>query len=147
MHELILLLEVIVFVVVSLLVGLKLEVLLFGTRVIIALIVLMAAIVPAFIAIALVTSMAVAVFGTMMPVVSVTAVGNREMSRLYLLLLLLLLELVKDTSHFFGSLALLKKDNEPKRVRGHCFVCFHKLKLMRLWLHKKDLFAFLLCHG
>ena len=69
MHELILLLEVIVFVVVSLLVGLKLEVLLFGTRGIIALIILMAAIVPAFIAIGWVTSMVVAVLGTMMPVV------------------------------------------------------------------------------
>jgi hypothetical protein len=68
-HELILLLEVIVFVVVSLLVGLKLEVLLFGTRGIIALIILMAAIVPAFIAIGWVTSMVVAVLGTMMPVV------------------------------------------------------------------------------
>ncbi len=54
---------------------------------------------------------------------------------------------VKDTSHCVGSLALLKKAQEPKRVHGHCFVCFRKLKLIRLWLREEDLFAFLLHRG
>jgi hypothetical protein len=58
-------------------------------------------------------------------------------------LLILLLELVKDAGHFIGSLRLLKKGHEPKRVHGHRFV----LKLMCLGLRKKDLFAFLLCCG
>jgi hypothetical protein len=69
------------------------------------------------------------------------------MSRLLLVWLLLLLDLVKDAGHFIGSLTLLEKGHKPKRVRGHHFVCFRKLKLMPLWLRKKDLFAVLLHCG
>jgi hypothetical protein len=69
------------------------------------------------------------------------------MSRLLFFWLLLLLELVKDARCFIGSLPLLEKGHEPKSVCGHHFVCFHKLKLMRLRLHEKDLFAFLLRCG
>jgi hypothetical protein len=44
-------------------------------------------------------------------------------------------------------MTLLKKGYEPKRVHEHHFVCFHKLALMFLGLHKKDLFALLLSCG
>ncbi len=77
------------------------------------------------------------VFKRMMPVVWTMAISNRKMSHLLLLWLLLLLELVKDTICFVGSLALLKKGNDKKRVHEHRFVCFRKLELMRLWLHEK----------
>ncbi len=137
MHNLVLLPEVIVFAVISLLVGLFLEVLLFATSVIIASIIAMVTMVLAFVAIALVASMVVAVLATMMPMVWVMTPSNREMSCLLLLQLLLLLELVQDTNCFVGSLALLKKGHEPKRVRGHRFVCFRILKLMCLsWARK-----------
>ncbi len=69
------------------------------------------------------------------------------MSRLLLYWLLFLLELVNDASHLIGSLTLLKKGYETKRICGHHFVGFHKLVLMRLGLCKKDLFALLLCCG
>ncbi len=75
------------------------------------------------------------------------AASNGKMSSLLLFQLILLLELVKGTGCFVGSLTLLKKGHGPKRDCGHHFVCFRKLVLMRLWLHKKDLFALLFCCG
>ncbi len=69
------------------------------------------------------------------------------MSCRFLLWLLLLLELVKDTGSFISSLALLEKGHKPKRVCRYCFVGLCKLKLMRLGLHEKDWFAFLLRCG
>jgi hypothetical protein len=45
----------------------------------------------------------------MMPVVQTLAASNRKMIRSLFLQQLLLLELVKDTGRFVGSLALLKK--------------------------------------
>ncbi len=75
------------------------------------------------------------------------AVSERKMSCFLFLQLFLLLELFKDTGCFVGSLALLKEGHESMRVCGHHFVCLCKLKLMRLWLHKKDVFCFLLCCG
>jgi hypothetical protein len=69
------------------------------------------------------------------------------MSHLLIFWLLLLLELVKDIGCFVSSLILLNKGHETKRVHGHHFVCFHKLVLMRLGLHKKDLLALLLQCG
>ena len=147
MHDLVLLLDVIMFVVISFLVGLFVEVLLFIKRVVIASIILMVTMVLAFDVIALVASMVGAVLAMMIPVGQVMATGDMEMSCLLVLQLLLLLELVEDTGLFVGSLALLKKGHEPKRIRGHHFVCFLELKLMCLWLRKKDLFACLLHYG
>jgi hypothetical protein len=73
------------------------------------------------------------------------AARDRKMSRFLLFWLLLVLgDLFKNTSHFIGSLTLLKKDDEPKWVRGHHFVHLCKLKLMRPGLPKEDLFALLL---
>ncbi len=145
-HDLIvLLLEVIVFVVNFLLIRLFLVFPLFATRVIVASIVPMATVMLLFVVIAPVTLMVVAVLATLMPVVQVTAVSDRKMSRLLLFWLLFLLELVKDAARIIGSLILL--GYEPKRIRGHHFVHFCKLVLMRLGLCMKDLFAFLLRCG
>jgi hypothetical protein len=99
---------VIEFAVIFLPVGLFFVVLLFTTKMIMALIVLMAAGVSTFVAVALVTSMVVTVLATMMSVVWVTAASDGKMSHLLLFWLLLLLELVKDTGRFVGSLTLLE---------------------------------------
>jgi hypothetical protein len=70
------------------------------------------------------------------------------MSFLLLLWLLLVLgNVLKNASRFIDSLTLLQKDDEPKRVLGHYFVCLCELKLMRLGLRKEDLFALLLRRG
>ncbi len=69
------------------------------------------------------------------------------MSCLLFLPLFLLLDLLKDANHFIGSLTLLKKGNEPKRVREHRLVCLPKLVLMRLGLLKEDFFVLLLHCG
>ncbi len=128
-----LLLKVIVLAIILLLVGLfVLVVLAFATRVIMASIFLMATVMLLFIVIALVALMVVVVLATMLPVARITAASDRKMSRLLLFWLLLLLELVKDTSCFISSLTLLEKGFEPKRVRGHRFVHFRKFLLMHL---------------
>jgi hypothetical protein len=89
------------------------------TRVIIATIVLMVNIVPAFSAINLVALIIVTVLVTMMTVVWAMAASDRKMSRLLLLWLLLLLELAKDTGCFVGSLALLKTaQKRPQAKEG-----------------------------
>ncbi len=105
MHVIILLFGVILFAVISLLIGLFLKLLLFATRVGIALIILRAFIVSAFVAIALVTLMIVAVLVMMMSVVQAMAASNRKMISLLLLWLYLLLELVKDTGCFVSKKA------------------------------------------
>jgi hypothetical protein len=103
----------------SSLVGLFLVVLLHATRVIVASIVLMATVILLFVAIALVALMAVAVLAILLPVSGVTSASNGKMSCLLLFWQLFLPELVKDAGRFIGSLILLKKGYEPKRVHGH----------------------------
>jgi hypothetical protein len=74
------------------------------------------------------------------------AASNVEMSRLLLFWLLLLLDLFKDAGCFISSLALFNKIDKPKRVCKQHLVCLHELVLMRLSLHKEDLFIlFLYC--
>ncbi len=148
MHDLtILLFEVILFAVIFLLVGFFLVVSLFATKLITAPIILMVTMVLGFITIPSVALMVVVLVATMMPVIQVMLMSNRNMSHFLFLWLLLLLELVKDIGCFIGRLTLLEKGHKPKMVHGHCFVCFCKLKLMCLGLHEKDLFAFLLRCG
>jgi hypothetical protein len=96
------------------------------------------------IAIALVALMVVAIFATMLPVAQIMAACDGMMTRLLLFGLFLLFDLFKDADCFIGSLTLLEKGNEPKRVRGHHLVCLLKLVLMCLGLHKEDLLARLL---
>jgi hypothetical protein len=76
------------------------------------------------------------------------AARNGKLSRLLLFRLLFVLDnLPKNAGHFVGRLTLLKKSNELKWVHGHHLVCIHKLKLMRLGLHKEVLFTLLLRSG
>ncbi len=75
------------------------------------------------------------------------AASNGKMSYLLLFWLLFLLDHVKDAGRFIGSLTLLEKGYEPKRVRGHRLVFFCELELMRLGLREEDLFALLLSCG
>ncbi len=75
-------------------------------------------------------------------------VRDRKISSLLLFWLILVLgNLLKNAGRFIVSLTLLEKGDEPKWVHGHRLVCIHKLKLMRLGLHKEDLFALLLRCG
>jgi hypothetical protein len=117
-HDHFLLLEVITFAIISFLVVLFLEVLLFAMRVVGASIIAMASVVLVFVAVALVALMVVTVLATMMPVVQTTAASDRKMSRFLLLWLFLFIELVKDTGHFVGNLALLKKATSQKGSMG-----------------------------
>jgi hypothetical protein len=112
---------------------------------IMTLIVLMTIVGSLVVTTALVASMIVALYSTMLPVAQVTDAHDRKMSHLLLSWLLLLIgNLLKNASHFVGRLTLLEKGNAQKRVRGHCLVYLHELKLMHLGLCKEDLFALLL---
>jgi hypothetical protein len=138
MHGLItLFLEVNVLAIILLLVGFfVLVVLVFATREIMALMILMTIVRSSVIAIALVASMVLVILATMLPVSGITAARDGKMSRLLLFGLFLLLDLT-----------LLEKGNEPKRGHGHHLVCLCRLKLMCLGLRKEDLFALLLHCG
>ncbi len=141
-------LELFALAIILLLVGLfVLEVLVFATRVIVALIVLMTFAMSLVVTIVSVALMVVEILAIMLPVAQITAASNKKMRRLLLFWLLFLLDLVKDASCFIGSLTLLKKGNELKQVCENHLVCFCKLELMHLELHKEDLFAFLLRYG
>jgi hypothetical protein len=143
-----LLLDVIALAIILLLVRVfVLVVLVFAARVVMVLIVLMLTVVLSVVVIKLVASMVVGVLVTMLPVTQIAAVSKGKMNHLLLFLLLLLRDLVKVAGCFTSSLTLLKKGYEPKRVRGHCLVCFCKLVLMHLVLCKEDLFALLLDCG
>jgi hypothetical protein len=56
----------------------------------------------------LVASMVVAILVLMLPVAQIMGASNGKMSRLLLVWLLFLLDLLKDADHFIGSLTLLK---------------------------------------
>jgi hypothetical protein len=59
-------------------------------------------------------------------------------------LLLVLGNLLKNTSHLVGRLTLLKESNYPERVGRHRLVQVGKLVLVHLRLRKEDLFTLLL---
>ncbi len=70
------------------------------------------------------------------------------MSRLLSFWLLFVLgNLLKNASCIVGRLTLLEESNELEQVSGHHLVHIHELKLMRLGLHKEDLFTLLLHRG
>ncbi len=76
------------------------------------------------------------------------ATRNRKMSHfLFLWLLLVVGNLLKNASHLVGCLTLLKEGNQSERVGRHCLVQVGKLVLVCLRLHEEDLFSFLLHHG
>ncbi len=143
MHGLVVLfLEVIALAIILLVVGLVVPCVLFVTSTtIMALIVSMMIIWSAIIAIALVALMVVAIFvATVLLVAWFMATCGRNMSRiLFLWLLLVLGNLLKNASCLVGCLTLLKEGNHSERVSRHRLVQVGKLVLVCLRLHEKKI--------
>ncbi len=120
MHGLVtLFLKVIALVIILLVVGLAVPcVLVVALTTIMALIILMTIIWSAIIVVASVASMMVVVVATaMLAVARLAAMCSREMSRfLFLWLLLILGDLIKNASRLVGCLTLLKEGNHSERV-------------------------------
>ena len=73
---------------------------------------------------------------------------GRNMSRLLFLWLLLVSgNLIKNASRLVGCLTLLKEVNHSERVGRHRLIQVSKLVLVHLRLRKEDLFTLLLHHG
>ncbi len=111
-----------------------------------ALIVSMTIVRLVIVVIASVASMIVVVDMTaMLTVVQFTATRGRNMSRfLFLRLLLVFGDLIKNASRLVGCLTLLEEGNHSERVGRHRLVQVGKLVLVRLGLHEEDLFTLLL---
>jgi len=143
-------LEVIALAIILLVVGLVFPcVLVVASTTIMAAIVLMMIIRLAIVAIISVASMVVVIFvATVLLVAQFTATCSRNMSRtLFLWLLLVLGDLLENTSCLVGCLTLLKEGNLSERVSRYRLVQVSKLVLVRLGPRKEDLFTLLLCHG
>jgi hypothetical protein len=142
--------EVIALAIILLVVGLVFpHILVIASTMIMALIVSMMIIRSAIIAIASVTLMVVVIFvATVLLVAQFTATCGRNMNRtLFLWLLLVLGNLLKNASCLVGCLTLLKEGNHSERVGRHHLVQVDELVLVCLRLHKEDLFTLLLHHG
>ena len=148
MHGLVaLFLGVIALAIILLVVGLgAFQVLVIMSRAIVALIVSMKIVRSVIVAIASVALMIVAIFPTaMLTVAQFTATCNRKMSRfLFLWLLLILGDLIKNASRLVGRLTLLKEGNHSEQVGRHRLIQVGKLVLVHLGLRKEDLFTLLL---
>ncbi len=117
--------EVIAFAIILLFVGLAdLQVLVVALRTIMVSIVSMTIVRLEIVIIALVASMVVGILVAMMLYVApFMALPSRKMSCfLFLLLLLILGNLLKNASCLVGCLTLLKESNELERVSGHHLV-------------------------
>jgi hypothetical protein len=66
---------------------------------------------------------------------------------LFLWLLLIFGDLIKNASRLVGCLTLLKEGNHSERVRRHRLIQIGKLVLVHLTLCKEDLFTLLLRRG
>jgi hypothetical protein len=83
----------------------------------------------------------------MLMVAQFTATCSGKMSHfLFLWLLLVLGNLIKNASHLVGCLTLLKEGNHYEQIGRHHLNQVGKLVLMRLGLSKEDLFTLLLRH-
>jgi hypothetical protein len=126
MHGLVdLFLGVIALAIILLVVGLRaFQVFVITSRAIVASIVSMTIVRSVIVAITSVAPMIVAVFTTaMLMVARYTATCGRNMSRfLFLWLLLVLGNLIKNASRLVGCLALLKESNHSERVGRHCLI-------------------------
>jgi hypothetical protein len=122
------------------------QVLVIMSRAIVVLIVSMKIVRSVIVAIASVALMIVAIFPTaMLTVAQFTATCNRKMSRfLFLWLLLILGDLIKNASCLVGRLTLLKEGNHSEQVGRHRLIQVGKLVLVHLGLRKEDLFTLLL---
>ncbi len=148
MHGLVtLFLEVIALALILLVVGLAVpHVLVITLTTIMAFIISMMIIRSAIIMVAL---MMVAVTATAMLVVArFTTTCGRKMSRfLFLWLLLILGNLIKNASRLVGCLTLLKEGNHSERVGRYRLVQVSELVLVHLRLREEDLFTLLLRRG
>ncbi len=72
------------------------------------------------------------------------ATCNRKLSCFPFLWLFVLGNLLKNASRLVGCLILLEEGNHLERVSRHRLVQVGKLVLVRLGLHKEDLFTLLL---
>ncbi len=126
-------------------------VLVVASTTIMALIVSMTIIRSAIVPITLAASMVIAIFvATVLLVARLMATRCRNMSHtLFLWLLLVPGNLLKNTSHLVGCLKLLEEGNYSERVGRYRLVQVGKLVLVlvRLGLHKEDLFTILLRCG
>jgi hypothetical protein len=151
MHGLLtLFLGVIAIVIILLVVGLgAFHVLVVTSRAILASVISMTIARLVVIAITLVASMIVAVVTTaMLMVARFTATFGGKVSRfLFLQLLLILGNLIKNASRLVRRLTLLKEGNHSEQVGRYRLVQVGKLVLVHLRLCKEDLFTLLLCRG
>ncbi len=151
MHGLVaLFLEVIALAIILLVVGLVVPcVLVVALTTIMALIILMTIVRLAIIAITLVALMVVRIFvATVLLVAWFTASCGRNMSHtLFLWLLLVLGNLLKNASRLVGPLTLLKEGNHFEQVNRHHLLQVGKLVLVHLRLREEDLFTLLLRRG
>ncbi len=151
MHGLVaLFLEVIVLANILLVVGLVVpHVLVVALTTIMVSIVLMMIIRLAIVLITSVALMVIAIFvATVLLVAQFTATCGRSMSRiLFLWLLLVLGNFLKNASRLVGCLTLLKEGNHSELVGRYRLVQVGKLVLVRLRLHEEDLFTLLLRLG
>jgi hypothetical protein len=101
------------------------------------------------IVVALVALMIVRIFPTaMLTVAQFMATCDRKMSCfLFLQLLLILGNLIKNASRLVSCLTLLKEGNHSERVGRHHLIQVGELVLVHLRLHKEDLFTLLLHCG
>ncbi len=84
----------------------------------------------------------------MLTVARFTATCSGKMSRfLFLRLLLIIGNLIKNASCLVGCLTLLKEGNHSERVGRYHIVQVGELVLVHLRLHKEDLFTLLLHRG
>ncbi len=151
MHGLVtLFLEVIMLAIILLVVGLAVHwVLVVASTTIMALIISMTLIRLAIIAIMLVALMVITIFvATVLLVAQSTATCCRNMSRtLFLWLLLVPGDLLKNASHLVGCFILLKEGNHSERVGRYHLVQVGELVLVCLGLGKEELFTLLLRRG
>jgi hypothetical protein len=151
MHGLIALFPVVITLVIILLViGLgAFQVLVITSRAIVALIISMTIVRLAIVVIVLVVLMMVAVVtNAMLTVARFRSTCDRKMSLfLFLWLLLILGDLIKNASRFVGRLTLLKEGNHSEQVGMHHLVQVGELVLVHLRICKEDLFTLLLLCG
>ncbi len=84
----------------------------------------------------------------MLTIAQFTAKCKRKISCfLFLWLLLILGNVIKNPSRLVGCLTLLKEGNHFERVRRHHLIQVGELVLVCLRLRKEDLFTLLLHHG
>ncbi len=151
MHGLVtLFLEVIALAIILLVAGLVVPcVLVVASTRIMASIVSMIIIRLGIIAITYVASMVIAIFvATVLLVAQFTATCSRNMSStLFLWLLLVLGNLLKNASCLVGRLILLEEGNHSEQVGRYRLVQVDELVLVHLRLRKEDLLTLLLCRG